>query len=147
MGIGMHWRNRPFAVYLWLPIHFWKEKQKTKDVYQGFCLWFWEWGVNELRPKGERSWLASRWRNYNVLHGYYFEEMRVADLAESLSIADQTFYDWRQQAILMLSRVLYEGLNSQEQADRCWQFVLNGRYSELAPPAQTLLRLLSLVTP
>lgn len=103
------------------------------------------WGVEELRPKGERSWLSSRWRNYNVLHGYYFEEIRVADLAEALAIADQTFYDWRQQAILMLSRVLYDGLQSVEQAERCWQFVLNGRYSELTPPPQTLLRLLSLV--
>jgi tetratricopeptide (TPR) repeat protein len=103
------------------------------------------WGVEELKPEGERSWLSSRWRNYNVLHGYYFEEMRVADLAETLSIADQTFYDWRQQAILTLSRVLHDGLQSSEQAERCWQFVVNGRYANLDPPSQTLLRLLSLV--
>ncbi|MEJ2749415.1 MAG: hypothetical protein P8183_16155, partial [Anaerolineae bacterium] len=105
------------------------------------------WGVAGLKPGGDHSWLSARWRHYNVLHGYYFDEMRVADLAEALAIAEQTFYEWRHQAILMLSRVLYDGLHSPEQAALCWQFVLNGRYTALDNPAQTLLRLLSLVDP
>ncbi len=102
------------------------------------------WGIETLKPGGSHSWLSPQWRHYNVLSGYYFEEMLVADLAEKMAIADQTFYEWRQQAILTLSRVLYDALDSADQVERCWRFVLNGRYTTLDPTAQTLLRLLSL---
>ena len=118
-----------------------RSKQRIARVISFVLLW----GVEGLKPGGDHSWVSTRWRHYNVLHGYYIEEMRVADLAEALSIADQTFYEWRHQAILMLSRVINDGLQSPEQALLCWQYVLNGRYIDLDTPSQTLLRLLSLV--
>lgn len=118
-----------------------RSKQRLARVISAVLLW----GVEGLKPSGQHSWMAARWRHYNVLHGYYFDEMRVADLAEALSIAEQTFYEWRHQAILMLSRVLYDGLHSPEQVELCWQFVLNGRYTRLDALSRMLLRLLSLV--
>ncbi len=66
-----------------------------------------QWGMAQLKPAGEPDRFANIWRHYHVLHGFYLKNRRVADLAEQLGIADQTFYEWRAAALAGLARILY----------------------------------------
>lgn len=105
------------------------------------------WAVDKLSPGGEPNWLASSWRHYHVLAGYYLEGRRVAELAEQLAIVEQTFYSWRTTALQAVSRVIFqELLTPQDLNGRC-RYALKARYNHYTSREQKLLRWLSIFAP
>ena len=46
------------------------------------------WAALQLQPGGSQSWLDYQWRLYNTVIYFYFERMRVAELAERMAIAE-----------------------------------------------------------
>ncbi len=103
------------------------------------------WGIAQLKPSGEQDWLANRWRQYNLLHHYYELGWLAADVAEQLAIAEQTFYDWRNQAVTLLSHTLFEEAQHAQLAEQRKQFAILSHYDSLDSDSRRLLRLLATV--
>lgn len=101
------------------------------------------WGVGKLRPSGQQDWHAGFWRHYNVLHGFYLEGLSIAELAERMDIAEQTFYDWRGTALVVLGQLLYqESYHPQALFARRQEFV-KLRYGHLEQAEQQMLTLIA----
>jgi tetratricopeptide (TPR) repeat protein len=99
------------------------------------------WAVDRLRPGGAHSWLLPAWRTYNVLHHFYLHNMRASDLAEAMSVAEQTLYQWRPQAIAALTQVIGEELASPRDLLARKRYALADRYARHTAAEQQLLRL------
>ncbi len=103
------------------------------------------WGIEKLNPGGAHDWLGSAWRHYNILHFFYIEGHKVADLAEHMAIAEQTFYSgWRPQAINALAKILINEIALSREADERRRFSVLDRYQRRLPGEQKLLRLLTI---
>ncbi len=99
------------------------------------------WAVDKLRPAGLPSWTASRWRHYNILFYFYLNEMRIAELADNMAIAEQTFYQLRPRAIAALGGVLREELVAPQHTTELKNYALADRYASHPPAEQLILRL------
>ena len=99
--------------------------------------------TDRLRPGGEHSWISLKWRNYNILHYFYIEGMRVAELAERMAIAEQTLYQARGDALRALAHVIYAELNEPRDSLARKQFAILDRYAMFSADQQTILRLLA----
>lgn len=99
------------------------------------------WGIERLRPAGDRSWVKPAWRPYTILSQFYLEGARASTLAEAMAIAEQTLYQLRAQAISALASVIRSELTTPEQRASRKQVVNTDRYARLAAPEQQLLRL------
>lgn len=109
--------------------------------------WLLMWGIERLRPASPHSWLTKSWQHYNLLHHYYVEGWRVADVAEAFSIADQTFYEWRTPAVDALAKLLFGELKDQHYVEERQRIAIAQRFDAEPPAGKTLLRLLSFVLP
>ncbi len=98
------------------------------------------WGVDKLRPGGAHSWTALPWRAYNLLYYFYLQGMRVSELAENMAVVEQTTYEARPAAFAALATVLRHELQQPQDSAGRKRAYLAARYAELAPAAQTLLR-------
>ena len=101
------------------------------------------WAVDRLRPGGQHSWTALNWRSYNVLHAFYLQGMKVADVAERMAISNQTLYKIRPQAIAAAAEVLRTELETPQFAVERKHYTLADRYLQYPPDAQLLLRIAS----
>lgn len=99
------------------------------------------WSMERLRPEGESSWVKPAWRNYNILTHFYLEGTRASALAEAMSIAEQTLYQLRGQAISALTGVVHGELATSENRASRKNVVNMDRYARLSPGEQQLLRL------
>lgn len=99
------------------------------------------WGIERLRPAGERSWVKPAWRPYIILSQFYLEGARASALAEAMAIAEQTLYQLRAQAISALTSVIRSELTTPGQRAGRKQVVNTDRYARLATAEQQLLRL------
>lgn len=102
-----------------------------------------QWLIERLKPNGTQHWTALRWRPYNVLSAFYLEGRRIAEIAELLSVAEQTVYPIRSQAIMALTKILREEL-SRPSGHRP-NYALESLYPTLPAGQQTLLRALALL--
>ena len=103
------------------------------------------WGIDQFKPLGEQDQYSNLWRPYIVLNGYYNEKKTIAFLSEYLSIADQTFYEWRANAISRLAKLLHrECYLPAHLSDRQERYVVQ-KLQALAECETQLLTLVSLI--
>lgn len=105
-----------------------------------------QWAVDKLRPGGAFSWTLPAWRAYNVLHSYYFQGLRAADLAEQLAVAEQTLYQWRSQALATVAHLLQEELLTPHDRQGRQFYACAERYQRCTADEQQLLRITALFT-
>lgn len=101
------------------------------------------WLIERLRPAGTPSHTALAWRPYHVLHGFYGEGRRIAELAEQLAVSEQAIYPIRAQALAILERLLRAEL-ARPAAERP-NYAIQALYPALPPPQQLLLRACAIV--
>ena len=101
------------------------------------------WATDCLKPGGEHSWFATEWRNFNTLNSFYLEGLKVSELAEKMGIADQTLYLARSEAILAVTQVLLEELNSPVDGLRRKNYALEDQYKLQSNYSRKILRLLA----
>lgn len=99
------------------------------------------WAVEQIRPEGAHNWTAYNWRSYNLLHFFYLQGMRVADLAEKMAIVEQTFYDARPAALSAVTQVLRQELINPQDIPGRKKAYLEGVYTALTPQEQLPLRM------
>lgn len=102
------------------------------------------WGVERLRPAGPTSWAAPAWRTYNVLYHFYLNGMRLVELAEKMSVAENTTYEIRATAFGALAILLHNELQAPQDVAGRQQFYLAGRYASCMADDQRLLRIVAL---
>jgi len=100
-----------------------------------------QWAVDRLRPGSEQDWLASSWRTYNILHYFYIDGQRAAQLAESMGMADQTLYQLRPQAIAAAAHIVHEELADSQDLKTRQSYALAQRYQRHSANQQQLLRI------
>ena len=113
------------------------------DVRGGTLRSVLHWAADRLRPGGAHSWVDYQWRLYNTVYYFYFERMRVADLAERMAIAEQTLYQVRTEAIDALARTLYSELQTPRDLAGRKHYVIADRYALHSADQQLILRLLA----
>ena len=101
------------------------------------------WATLRLRPGGQPSWIDYQWRLYNTVMHFYFERMRVAELAEHMAIAEQTLYQVRASAMEALARILLAELEAPQDLAGRKHIAISDRYSLYSADQQTILRLLA----
>ncbi len=101
------------------------------------------WATHRLRPSGEQSWTAYAWRAYNTLHSFYFDGLRVAELAEQMAISEQTFYWSRGEAMTTVAQLMSAECDNPQDLQGRRYFTIEDRYARLTPSQQTTLRLLA----
>jgi tetratricopeptide (TPR) repeat protein len=101
------------------------------------------WAVMRLRPGGEHSWVAYQWRHYNTVAYFYFESMRVSELAERMAIAEQTLYQVRASAMEAIGRTLEAELTSPRDLAGRRHLAISDRYGLFSTDQQRILRLLA----
>ncbi len=101
------------------------------------------WSIDRLKPGGEHSWFSLEWRNYNTLYYFYFEGLKVAELAEKMGIADQTIYWIRSEAVTAAAKVLQEEIRQGIDGQRRKFYVLEDQYKLKTQQARKILRLLA----
>lgn len=102
------------------------------------------WAVAKLRPAGAHNWFANAWRHYNIVHSFYLQGWRVADVAEQMAITEQTFYNWRPAAIATLAHIIAQECQVPRDAERRRELAMRVRYESQSAESQQLLRALSI---
>ncbi len=113
------------------------------DVRGGTLQSVLRWAVMRLRPGGEHSWVAYQWRLYNTVAYFYFESMRVSELAERMAIAEQTLYQIRASAMETIARTLQAELDSPRDLSGRRHLAISDRYGLFSADQQLILRLLA----
>ena len=113
-----------------------------------------EWGIDQLRPHGEQSWLAPAWRDYNTLRGYYAQRMSQEELALELSCSLSRVAKLRDEAVRALVRTLEHALRDALQPERAAAvadsqraFAARRLYEACSPDQQALLRRAAILCP
>ncbi len=113
------------------------------DVRGGTLQSVLRWAALRLRPGGQQSWIAYQWRQYNTVIHFYFERMRVAELAERMAIAEQTLYQIRASAMEALARILLAELETPHDLAGRKHIAISDRYALYSAEQQLILRLLA----
>ena len=100
------------------------------------------WLIERLKPQGTHSWTQLSWRSYNVLHAFYVEGRRIAEIAELLAVAEQTVYPIRAQAISTLTVLLLEEL--EQPYEHRPNYAIQELYPTLPVEQQMILRMCSI---
>lgn len=101
------------------------------------------WAAQRLQPGGQHSWIAYQWRLYNTVIYFYFERMRVAELAERMAIAEQTLYQVRSSAMEAVARVLLGEWETPRDLSGRKRSAIADRYQLYTADQQLILRLLA----
>lgn len=101
------------------------------------------WGIHELTPSGQQDWYNKFWRHYNLLNAFYLDGMTVAEIAERMGIAEQTFYEWRSASVSALAQLLYQECYHPSDLFGCQQQLIQQRYEQLSAEEKTTLALVS----
>lgn len=102
-----------------------------------------KWGIERMRPSGEKNWMNYRWRAYNTLNAFYIEGERMQELADLMAVARQTLYDMRSDAIAQLANILNEEMqNPSDLQGRIHQIILD-QYNRYQSKQKTLLSILA----
>ena len=115
----------------------------SPDVRGGTLQSILHWATDRLRPSGKHSWVAYQWRLYNTIYYFYFEHVRIAELAERMAIAEQTLYQIRGEAMATIARVLQAELQTPSNLAGRKHYVIANRYARLSADQQLILRLLA----
>lgn len=102
------------------------------------------WAIDKLRPSGAHSWVAFNWRAYNTLFYFYMDGKRVWELAELMAIAEQTWYQARNDALMAVTRLLRQELSQPEDSQRRKHYLISDRYRRHSTDEQLLLRIVAL---
>ena len=101
------------------------------------------WAALRLQPGGSQNWVAHQWRHYNTIVHFYFEHMRVSELAERMAIAEQTLYQIRASAMEALAGMLLAELESPRDLSGRKHLAISDRYALFSAEQQLTLRLLA----
>lgn len=115
----------------------------SPDVRGGTLQSVLRWAVMRLRPGGEHSWLSYQWRLYNTVAFFYFESMRVSELAERMAIAEQTLYQVRASAMEAIAQTLQTELDRPRDLAGRKYLAISDRYELFSADQQLILRLLA----
>ncbi|MGB0383993.1 MAG: tetratricopeptide repeat protein [Ardenticatenaceae bacterium] len=100
------------------------------------------WVVDTLRPSGEPHWTKFAWRSHNVLDGFYIQQQKtIAELAELMGIANQTFFQSRDRAIKAVGERLRAELLTPQAAQQRQHYAFADRYAFLSLNEQLILRI------
>lgn len=100
------------------------------------------WGMNELRPTEEHSWIDKQWHPYNILFYLYMEGMSFDDMARKMGIAKATLYKKRsEKALPELAEILREALQRAQEPQQLKLYTIALRYFLLTESEQQLLRM------
>lgn len=98
------------------------------------------WAVDCLKPSGTPNLKAIPWRNYHILHYFYWNHWRWAQLGESLVLSEPRLYECRDQALQQITDIIIAELQQPRYVEHRRNAVFNARYQTLAPEQQTILR-------
>ena len=106
----------------------------------GLLLSVLRWAVDCLRPGGAYHPAVMAWRPYCVLHDYYLQGQRAAEVAATLGIVENHLFDVLRKALPQAAQVLRSELTEACSLSQRRQYALEQRYQALTPQQQKVLR-------
>lgn len=98
------------------------------------------WGMMQLQPGGVPDWNNRRWLDYNILHHYYWQGARLADVAEWSGYSDiHVSQSLRPRALEQVTAVLRHETNHPHQLETRRGMVVADLVSLLPETGQYLL--------